>query len=105
MLARTFFFHVAKDCQRHFLSKTLAAQIGEGRAFYTTAQVSNFESALDKHAYEASEIVERFSRDWFSKNYFEGNGIIPPKKAAGFGWRALGKIREEMIIRAKPNAS
>jgi hypothetical protein len=103
-LARTFFFHLAKDCQRHFLSKTLGAQIGDNRAFATTAQVSQFESALDQHAYEASEIVERFSREWFSKNYFKGDGVIPTKKTAGFGWRALGKIREEMIMRAKPNA-
>lgn len=104
-LARTFFFRLAKDCQRHFLSKSLGAQIGDNRAFATTAQVSQFESALDKHAYEASEIVERFSREWFSKNYFTGNGIISTKKTAGFGWRALSKIREEMIVRAKPNAS
>lgn len=104
-LARTFFFHVAKDCQGYFLSKTLAAQIGDDRAFPTTAQLSTFEAALEKHAYEASEIVQRFSAEWFSKNYFEGGGVIPPAKAAAFGWRALGKIREEMTIRAKPNAS
>jgi len=104
-LARTFFFHLAKDCQRNFLSKALGAQIGDSRAFSTTAQVSQFEAALDKHAYEASEIVERFSKEWFSKNYFKGDGVIPAKKTAGFGWRALGKIREEMIMRAQPNAS
>jgi hypothetical protein len=103
-LARTFFFNLAKDCQRHFLSKELGAQIGENRAFSTTAQVSQFEAALDQHAYEASEIVERFSSKWFSKNHHEGEGDISTKKSSGFGWRALGKIREEMTVRAASHA-
>jgi hypothetical protein len=99
-LARTFFFNVAKDCQRHFLSKELGAHVGEGRAFPTTAQLSNFEHALDTHAHEASQIVEVFAKEWFSKRMYEDANVISKKRSSAFGWKAMEKIRAEMKKRA-----
>ncbi len=99
-LARTFFYQVAKDCQRHFLSKELGAHVGAGRAFPTTAQLSNFENALDTHAHEASLIVEVFAKDWFSKRMFEDQKQISKKRSSGFAWKAMKKIRAEMKKRA-----
>lgn len=99
-LARTFFYHVAKDAQRHFLSKELGAHVGAGRAFPTTAQLSSFESALDTHAHEASKIVEVFAKEWFSKRMYLDQDSISRKRSSGFAWKALEKIRAEMKKRA-----
>jgi len=103
-LAQTFFDHLSRSCLNVFLSKTLGSQIGAGHQFSTTAQVSQFEGAMAQHTREASEIVSRYCKEWFSKNLFEGNGDISKKKSTGFGWIALKKIRSEMKERAKPNA-
>ncbi len=99
-LARTFFYHVAKDCQRHFLSKVLGAHVGEGRTFATTAQLSSFEGALDQHAHEASYIVEVFAKGWFSKRMYEDGNSISKTRSSAFGWKAIEKIRAEMKHRA-----
>ena len=99
-LARTFFYQVAKDCQRLFLSKELGAHVGAGRAFPTTAQLSNFENALDTHAHEASKIVEVFAKEWFSKRMYEDQNTISRKRSSGFAWKAMQKIRAEMKKRA-----
>jgi len=104
-LARTFFYHVAKDCQRHFLSKVLGAHVGEGRAFATTAQLSTFEGALDQHANEASYIVEVFAKEWFSKRMYEDDNTISKKRSSAFGWKAMTKIRAEMKNRATDDAA
>ena len=104
-LAQTFFYNVAKDCQRHILSKELGAHVGAGRAFPTTGQLSNFEAALDTHAREASVIVEVFAKDWFSKRMHLDNKSISKMRSSGFGWKAMKKIRAEMKKRATDEGS
>lgn len=102
-LARTFFGGLSHTCLDYFLSKTLNSQIGTGQRFTTTAQVAIFQEAMAKHAHEASEIVERFCHDWFSKNRYTGGGDITRQQSARFGWYAIKKIRAEMKMRAKPD--
>jgi hypothetical protein len=89
----------------YFLSHTLGAQVGEGKAFATTNQVGQFTDALELHCNEASVIVEQFSGKWFSKNFFEGSGSIPRKKAEAFGWYSMQKMRKEMKVRSNANES
>jgi hypothetical protein len=103
-LSRTFFAGLSRNCLDYFLSKTLNSQIGTGQRFATTDQVATFQEAMAKHSYEASEIVERFCHDWFSKNRFTGGGDITRQQSARFGWYAVKKMRDELRMRAKPDA-
>lgn len=103
-LARNFFARLTNECLSYFLSKTLPAQVGEGRRFATTAQLSSFEQAMRTHCSEAAEIVERFSSDWLSKHYYEEGGKIGRESAEGFGWFGLEKMRRELERRARANA-
>ena len=104
-LARTFFDRLSRSCLDYFLSKTLNSKIGIGQRFATTAQVADFQEALAKHTHEASAIVETYSAEWFSSNYYKGGKEITRRKAAGFGWHAITKIRAEMRVRSEADAN
>lgn len=102
-LSRTFFAKLTNTSIDYFLSKTVGAQIGETQRFATTNQVAQFRQALELHCAEASEIVERFSGDWFSKHHFLSEGQISGERTEGFGWYAMQKMRDELKMRAKSN--
>ncbi len=104
-LSRSFFSNLTNKSLDYFLSKTIGTQIGEGQRFATMNQVAQFKNALETHCREASEIVQRFSADWFSKIHYENNGHISKQKSKDFGWFAMEKMRSEMKKRAKPDAS
>jgi hypothetical protein len=104
-LARSFFSNLTNKSLDYFLSRTVGTQIGEGQRFATMNQVAQFKNALETHCREASEIVERFSAEWFSKNHYQNNGHISKKKSKGFGWFAMEKMRSEMKKRAEPDES
>lgn len=103
-LSTRFFSRLTNECLDYFLSKTVPAQVGEGRRFATTTQFDAFQSALQKHCAEASRIVTKFSADWFSKNLKEGGGAIDRDAAEKFGWYGMEKVRQELSARAKKDA-
>ncbi len=100
-LSRSFFQKLTNECLNYFLSKTLPAQVGETRRFATAGQLAQFEKALGTHCWEASEIVEKFSGEWLSKNRHEGGGTIARETAEKFGWFALRKMQLELEARAR----
>jgi hypothetical protein len=102
-LSREFFARMTNECLSYFLSKTLPAQVGEGRRFATTEQLSKFEQALRTHCSAAAEIVERYSSGWFSKELHE-QGKITRDSAERFGWYGLEKMRRELAARAREDA-
>lgn len=104
-LSRTFFGTLTNKSLEYFLSKTIGTQIGESQRFATTNQVALFKNALQTHCQEASEIVERFSEKWFSKNYYTEDGDISAKKTYGFGAYAMRKMRDELKMRAQDDES
>ena len=87
---------------KSYLSCTLGTHLGEGQRFTTTNQIGLFEKAVKTHCDEASEIVEVFASQWFSKQRFKGAGDISREKAEGFGWVAFRKMSLELLARAKP---
>jgi hypothetical protein len=103
-LAREFFARMTNECLSYFLSKTLPAQVGEGRRFATTAQLADFENAMRTHCAEAAEIVESYSSGWFSKHLWQ-EGKITRDSAEKFGWFGLEKMRGELAMRARENAA
>lgn len=102
-LSREFFARMTDECMGYFLSKTLPAQVGEGRRFTTTAQLAEFEDAVWRHCAEASEVVEGYSRDWFAKQVRE-EGKVTRDSAERFGWFGLEKMRRELEARAREDA-
>jgi hypothetical protein len=100
-LSRSFFQKLTNECLNYFLSKTMPAQVGASRRFATAGQLEGFEEALKTHCWEASEIVEKFSGEWLTKNRFEGGGKIDRETAEKFGWYALQKIQLELESRAR----
>lgn len=104
-LSRTFFAKLTNSSIDYFLSRTVGTQIGEGQRFATTNQVAQFKGALELHCKEASEIVERYSADWFSKHHFQSSGNIPESETKGFGWYAMKKMRDELKMRAENNGT
>lgn len=103
-LSRVFFARMTNECLNYFLSKTLPAQVGEGRRFTTTEQLAEFEQAMTTHCSEAAEIVESYSGGWFSKHYHEEGGRIGRDSAENFGWFGLEKMRRELAARGRENA-
>jgi hypothetical protein len=103
-LSREFFARMTNECLSYFLSKTLPAQVGEGRRFATTGQLAEFEAAMRTHCSEAAEIVESYSTGWFSKQLYE-EGKITRESAERFGWYGLEKMRGELAARAREDAS
>ncbi|HYG33895.1 MAG TPA: hypothetical protein VEC99_03875 [Clostridia bacterium] len=103
-LSREFFARMTNECLNYFLSKTLPAQVGEGRRFATTGQLAGFEEAMRTHCSEAAEIVESYSSGWFSKELHE-SGKITRDSAERFGWFGLKKIRSELATRAREDAN
>jgi len=102
-LARAFFARMTNECLNYFLSKTLPAQVGDGRRFTTTGQLAAFEQALRTHCSEAAEIVESYSSGWFSKELHEA-GQITRDSAERFGWFGLEKMHGELAVRAREDA-
>lgn len=99
-LTRTFFGRLMGDTLKYFLDKTIDTHLGQGQRFPTRSEAREFRNALTTHCVEASEIVETFAAQWFSKNRFQGDGEIRQDKTEGFGWYAVEKIRAEMKVRA-----
>jgi hypothetical protein len=102
-LSREFFARMANECLSYFLTKTLPAQVGEGRRFATTEQLGGFEKAMRAHCSEAAEIVESYSSGWFSKELHQ-EGKITRDSAERFGWFGLEKVRGELAARAREDA-
>jgi hypothetical protein len=100
-LARSFFQKLTNECLNYFLSKTMPAQVGGSRRFATAGQLESFESALEIHCWESSEIVEKFSGQWMTKNRKEGGGKIDRETAEKFGWFSLKKMQLELEARAR----
>ena len=100
-LSRTFFGRISSDSLKYFLDKTIDTHLGQGQRFQTRSDARQFRDALSTHCHEASEIVQKFAAEWFSKNRFKGDGDIRRDKTEGFGRYAIQKIRSEMKERAK----
>jgi hypothetical protein len=94
--ARQFVARLTTRVLGYYLSRAVAGQTGEGRRFATLAEHAGFERALERHAGEASAIVERFSGEWFSKTRWEENGQIEREAASHFAFGAMQKMVAEL---------
>jgi len=94
ILARGFFARLTKRYLTYFLSRELSNHVQSDGRFSNIDRHTEFNEALGVHCHQVSRIVEDFSGEWFSKTEYEGG--ITPKKAAGFLYVAVEKIRKEL---------
>ena len=96
-LARDFFARLTQKTLEYYISRVLPDHVGPGKALAGIDQQIEFRTALKRHCYEASEIVEVFAGGWFSKSNF--NKKLTPAAAQDFANYALKKMRDELRVR------
>lgn len=98
-LARRFFAHFMSRTLQGYVDREIAMHIG-GLAVRTSADATEFMSALDRHTWESALIVETFAGKWVSKRNWETGGHITLDDAQRFMAVALRKLRTELRARA-----
>ncbi|SDB58599.1 hypothetical protein [Bauldia litoralis] len=102
LLAEDFFGRVLRRHLEYYLSRELPLHVGMAKRFSSLREHEEFVEALHLHCRESSRIVSRFAGEWFSKANFEGG--ITQKKAGGFVFVAMGKLRDELRLRNEVDA-
>lgn len=94
-LARDFFARLTQRCLDYYLSRELAAHIGESERFATDAERRSFDAALGLYCREASRIVEAYAGGWYGKTVWQA-GRLDREAADRFARYAFKKIRDEL---------
>ncbi len=98
-LAHEFFSRFSQRFLTYHLSRELANHVGQGKAFASPVEHSEFIDQLGMHCRQTALIVRTFAGEWYSKHNFEGG--ITPTKAKGFVYVAVGKLRKELALRGE----
>jgi len=96
-LAEDFFGRLLRRHLGYYLSRELPRHVGESKRFSSCREHDEFEQAFTTHCREAARITFEFAGEWFSKNNHKGG--IDEKKAGGFVFIALDKLRRELRMR------
>jgi hypothetical protein len=102
VLSRDFFARLVSGTLSYWLDRTLAQHVGADARFTDASARSAFDSALARHAHEATRIIEEFSGGWFGKTIHQ-KGEITTADARVFGAVALRKVVEELRLRRDPD--
>ena len=101
-LAEDFFARLLRRHLGYYLSRELPRHVGLSKRFPSCREHDEFEQAFTGHCRETARITFRFAGEWFSKTTFEGG--IDEKKAGGFVFVALDKLRRELHQRRGSHA-
>lgn len=102
VLAEDFFDRLLRRHLGYYLSRELPRHVGVSRRFSSCREHDEFEKAFTMHCREAARITFRFAGEWLSKTNHEGG--IDEKRAGGFVFIALDKLRRELRQRRGLNA-
>lgn len=97
ILAQDFFARLLRRHLAYYLSRELPRHVGTGGRFASMREHDDFERALETHCRETARAVTRFAGEWLSKTEFEGG--VTEKKAGGFIFVAMNKLRAELETR------
>lgn len=97
-LCRGFFGSLVGSSLSYWLDRVLAQHVGEGKAFASVSQKSDFDQALRLHTTEATRIIQEFSGGWVGKQLHD-KGTIETADARNFGHVCLKKVVEELRVR------
>lgn len=98
---RAYFARLTQRVLHYYLSRELTKHVGQSSRFPTTAQLAEFESAMNQHCFEASRVIEQFSGEWFSKAKWTEQGQVSKSTASNFTHVAMKKICAELKAGAR----
>ncbi len=93
--ARRFMGGVTQHVLSYFLGPALAEVTGSDRRFPTLAAAGAYQQAMKLHAYEAAQIVEKFSGDWYSQVQRPGKGLNV-EETGKYTFGAMQKMVKEL---------
>lgn len=92
-IGRRFFSFFLTRFLNFYLSRITATQLGTG-SLRELGDITEFNSALERHCYESAAILPDFLGEWYSKTeYMQGIDLNAAGSAAAF---ALKKLQEEL---------
>ena len=94
-LARDFFARLSYRSLDYYLSRELADHIGVEKRFGSDGDRVAFETALRRHTFEASKIVETFAGGWYGKTVWKEQSLTQDK-INEFTRFAFKKMRSEL---------
>lgn len=97
---RCFFGKLMDKVLAYYVSRATAQFIGDDARFATLASKAAFDSSLTLHCQEASDIVEAYCGEWFSKANWERE-FIDRDAAGAFAHTALRKLADELVAGAR----
>lgn len=95
VLARDFFARLSYRSLDCYLSRELADHIGVDKRFGNDGDRVAFETALRRHTFEASKIVETFAGGWYGKTVWKEQ-TLNQDKINEFTRYAFTKMRSEL---------
>lgn len=103
VLARSFYGVLVTDTLRYWLDRTLANQIGPGKAFGSINDRTAFDDTMSQYTSEATRIIQEFAGGWYGKQIHEKSSI-DTHAATVFGAVSLKKIVSELQRKADTDA-
>jgi len=64
--------------------------------------MSDFSTALDRHARQSAEILDRFTVEWYLKKRWERQGAISLEDAQAFTTGAVRRLRTAVARQVAP---
>ena len=97
-LARDFFARLTHRSLDYYLSREFANHTGPERRFSDDGARVAFQSALARHTFEASKIVEAFAGGWYGKTIWQ-NQSLDQNAINKFAAYSFKKLRSELARR------
>jgi hypothetical protein len=95
-LATRFFGTYTAQILRYYVDRALPAAITPDGGLRSLADLSSFQTALDRHARESAQIIDLFATQWWVKHQGITGEPISREEAAGFSTHTLRKVRSEL---------
>lgn len=102
-LAQEFYSDFTVRHLRYYLDRETPKHIGAGKYLPSLTALDSFNNALHNHCQEGSVIMRVFARDWYGKQYQNGEDPHSRDKVKGFTHIAVEKIKAEMKQRRNAN--
>lgn len=97
-LATRFFGEFYAHTLRYYVDRALPAALSLEGGLRTLPDVDVFRDALNQHARESAQIVERFAAQWWVKHRGPSSEPISREEVRGFAAHALTKLRKELEV-------
>ena len=102
-LAQEFYSDFTERHLRYYLDRETPKHVGADKYLPSLTALDSFNNALHNHCQEGSVIMRVFARDWYGKQYQNGEDPHSRDKVKGFTHIAMKKVKAEMKQRRNAN--